>query len=278
VGLRWGRRRGERVARLYGALPTGWRSGTLDRGVDDPAHLAAWYFKRALEAEGVLVLGELRTRRRPLQYADEPKATDSSDPASPLQCGSNLPATPDRTVIASLEPAPVGNIVTEINLDSQNLYAEVLIRQLGRAAGTGSSFCGILQVQTFLEEIGLPRTSVEIADGSGLSNYNRATPAALTALLRHAAVAPWAETFRAGLPVGGGPVGTLRHRFRGTALEGKIHAKTGTLNHVDALAGYMEASSGETLVFSIIVNDRPLESSRAPRRIDTTLLAIAARH
>ena len=276
--LRLERRIGDLTARLYGELPTGSRAVTLDLGVDNPAHLAAWYFKRALEAEGVSVSGDLRTRRRPLQYADEPIPTDSSDPESPMRCAQTAQMAPSGTVIASLPPAPIRDIVTEINRDSQNLYAEVLLRQVGRAAGTGSSFCGRLQIQDFLDDAGVSRTSFEIADGSGLSNYNRATPATLTALLRYAAAAPWGEAFKASLPVGGGAEGTLRFRFRGTALEGRIFAKTGTLNHVDALSGYMQARSGKTLVFSIVVNDRPLDSPSAMHQIDAVLLSIAKQH
>ena len=275
--LRLERRFGDLTARLYGELPTGSRTVTLDIGVDNPAHLAAWYFKRALEAEGVSVTGDLQTRRRPLQYADEPKPIDPGAPESPLQCAENGQTPTRETVIASLPPAPVRHVVNEVNRDSQNLYAEVLLRQLGRAAGTGSTFCGLLQIENHLEAIGVPRHSYHIADGSGLSNYNRATPEAITALLRYVANAPWGDAFRESLPVGGGPDGTLKFRFRGTPLEGRIFAKTGTLNHVDALSGYMLARSGQTLVFSIIVNDRPLDTPSAMHRIDAALLEIADR-
>lgn len=251
------------------------KSVTLDLAVDDPAHLAAWYLKRALEAKGVSVSGKLRTRSRPLQFADEPIPVDPNDPAAQSQCAQRNQNTSNEIVIASLQPASTRDIVIEVNRESQNLYAEVLLRQLGRAAGTGSSFCGLLQIQKFLDGVGVPRGSYSIADGSGLSNYNRASPATITTLLRYAASASWGDIFRASLPVGGDSVGTLKYRFRGSALEGKVFAKTGTLNHVDALSGYMLARSGKTLVFSIIVNDRPLDSPAATRQIDATLLSIA---
>lgn len=279
--LRLERRIGERTARLYGELPVGSRSVMLDLGVDNPAHLAAWTFRQALEAKGVSVLGELRTRRRPLQYTDEPKATnpdDANDLGAQLACGPRDQEVAHGTVIASLPPAPLQEVVTVINQESQNLYAEVLLRQLGHVAGTGSSFCGRLQIQNFLEEVGVQRASYDIADGSGLSNYNRVTPATVTALLRYAAAAPWGDAYRASLPVGGATVGSLRYQFRGSALEGRIFAKTGSLNHADALSGYMQAQSGRTLVFSIIVNDRPLESPSAMSQIASTLLNIAAQH
>ena len=148
--LRLERHIGERTARLYGELPMGSRSVTLDLAIDNPAHLAAWTFKQALEAKGVSVSGELRTRRRPLQYADEPKPTHPNDPAAKLRCGSREQDASKENVIASLPPAPLQEVVNVINRKSQNLYAEVLLRQLGHVAGTGSSFCGRLQVEEFL--------------------------------------------------------------------------------------------------------------------------------
>lgn len=276
--LRLERKIGDRTARLYGELPIGSRSMTLDLAVDNPAHLAAWYFKRALEAEGVKVSGELRTQRRPLQYDDEPIPANPNDAASLSHCIPRNGVDPSGEVITSLPPASIREIVVDVNRESQNLHAEVLLRQLGRAAGTGSSFCGLLQIQKFLTDIGVPRASYDIADGSGLSHYNRATPETITTLLSYAAAAPWGEVYRASLPVGGHSIGTLRYRFRGTALEGKIFAKTGTLNHVDALSGYLEAQSGEMLAFSIIVNDRPLDSPKATSHIDAALLKIAANY
>lgn len=275
--LRLERRIGEKSARLYGELPARSRPVKLSLGVDNPAHMAAWSFRHALEAEGVLVRGSVKTRRRPLQYADEPKAVDPTNAHSPHQCAKNNDTARPQTIIASLPAAPLQDIIQDINRDSQNLHAEVLLRQLGQTSGAGSSFCGLLQIEQMLDMIGVSRSSYDIADGSGLSSYNRATPKAITTLLHHAATAPWAEAFQASMPVGG-QTGTLRHRFRGTALDGKIFAKTGTLNHVDALSGFMQAKSGKTLIFSIIVNDRPLESPSAAPQIDATLLSIAARH
>nr|WP_070961677.1 D-alanyl-D-alanine carboxypeptidase/D-alanyl-D-alanine-endopeptidase [Hyphomonas sp. Mor2] len=276
--LRLERRMGNRKARLYGQLVAGARSFTLDLAVDDPAHLAVWHFKQALEAEGVTVSGALKTQHRPLQYVDEPISTDPDDPEAPRQCAQQIDSVPETPVLTALDPAPLQDIVTEINRDSHNMYAEVLLRQLGRAAGTGSTFCGVLQIETFLDEVGVDRASYDIADGSGLSNYNRATPATMTALLRYAAAAPWGDAYKASLPVGGAQDGTLKYRFRGTALDGKVFAKTGTLNHVDALSGYMQARSGKTLVFSIIINDRPLSSPSAMPAIQATLLEIAERY
>ncbi|WP_158305857.1 D-alanyl-D-alanine carboxypeptidase/D-alanyl-D-alanine-endopeptidase [Parvularcula bermudensis] len=278
LALRLERREGERAARLYGEMPSGSRSMTLDLGVDDPAHLAVWYFEQALKAEGVTVQGELRSRHRALQYTDETIKADLDDPDSPKTCRVSPPVKSDGVVIASLPATPIRDIVNTINRDSQNLYAEVLLRQLGWIEGTASSFCGLLHIERFLNDVGVPRSSYDFADASGLSSYNRVTPATITALLRYAAAQDWGDAYRESLPVGGAPIGTLKYRFRGTALENNVFAKTGTLNHVDALSGYLVAQSGKVLVFSIIVNDRPLESLSAMERIESLLLQIAEQH
>ncbi|MDP3460164.1 MAG: D-alanyl-D-alanine carboxypeptidase, partial [Hyphomonas sp.] len=85
----------------------------------------------------------------------------------------------------------------------------------------------------------------------------------------------WGDAFRATLPVGG-QSGSLARRFRGTPLEGRVFAKTGTVQGVNALSGFLIAASGETLVFSVIANDRPADSGSAVPVIDALLLEIAA--
>ena len=109
-----------------------------------------------------------------------------------------------------------------------------------------------------------------------MSTYNRISPRATVALLRWTASQPWAAAYRASLPIGGVD-GTLRRRFAGTPLAGRIFAKTGTLNATNALSGWMIAASGRKLTFSIIANDVP-DGTSALAAMDGTLLAIAAQN
>jgi D-alanyl-D-alanine carboxypeptidase/D-alanyl-D-alanine-endopeptidase (penicillin-binding protein 4) len=95
----------------------------------------------------------------------------------------------------------------------------------------------------------------------------------MVVFLRWAASQPWGAAWRAGLPVGGID-GTLARRFKGTALENRIFAKTGTLNASSALSGYMTAKSGRTLLFSVYANDIP-EGARATDAMDAALVMIA---
>ena len=97
---------------------------------------------------------------------------------------------------------------------------------------------------------------------------------AVAALLRWAQTQPWGAAWRATFPVAGVD-GTLARRFRGTPLEGRLFAKTGTLNATNALSGYLTARSGRTLVFSFYANDVPGDVS-ATEWMDRTLNLIAA--
>lgn len=96
----------------------------------------------------------------------------------------------------------------------------------------------------------------------------------MATFLRWAAAQPWGNDWRAMMPVGGAD-GTLARRFRGTSLEGKIFAKTGSLHGVNALSGFMIARSGQTLVFAVYANDRPAEAPSIIGEMDANLLRIA---
>ena len=127
---------------------------------------------------------------------------------------------------------------------------------------------------TALEEAGAPANGHDLFDGSGLSVYNRVSPRTIVTLLRHAAAQDWGDDWRATFPVGGRD-GSLRHRFRGTILEARIVAKTGTLKGTNALSGYLITASGQTLVFALIANERPLVVPSVIPFMDAALVRIA---
>ena len=125
-----------------------------------------------------------------------------------------------------------------------------------------------------LDGAGVDRWSYDFADGAGMSNYNRLTPRAAVRFLRWTQTQPWGAAWRDTLPVGGLD-GTLARRFRGTPLDRKLFAKTGTINAANALSGFLTAASGRTLVFSALANDMPGDAS-ATSAVDKALLAVAA--
>lgn len=249
---------------VSGTIGAAAKPETLRLGVDDPAHFAAWRLAELLRARGVKVTGAVRSRYRPLLPSDDPARRDPAARLAPAQ----VPA------LAALEPAPLGEDVALVNKVSQNLHADLLLRRLGLIRGTGSLADGHAVVRAMLAEAGVPERAVSLSDGSGMSTYNRVSPRGMTGLLGWIARQPWGAMFRDTLPVGGKD-GTLARRFAGTALEGRVFAKTGTLNASNALAGWMTAASGRTLAFAIYANDVP-EGVRATDFMDRALLAVAA--
>ena len=238
--------------------PISWKLG-----VDDPADYAAWQLTDMLKARGVSVTGHIRSRHRPLLPEDDPKLRE----AAPVRA-------PQPAPLATLTPGPLAEDVVTINKVSQNLHAELLLRRLGLAKGSGSIADGQAAVTAMLAEAGVSPLQVSLSDGSGMSSYNRVAPRGTVKLLQFAARQPWSGAFRASLPIGGVD-GTLRRRFAGTPLQGRIFAKTGTLNATNALAGWLVAASGRTLTFAIYANDVP-EEVRATAIMDRALLALAA--
>lgn len=256
TALHFHRMPGSRHALLGGTVAVGAEPELLRLGIDDPAHYAAWRLSTLLRERGVRVNRAASAVHRP-----------------PLP---GQPAPPPEPPLAQLTPPPLIEDVTRINKESQNLHAELLLRRVGTVAGNGSIAGGGAAVEAMLAAAGVPRTAFDFADGSGMSTYNRVTPRALVTLLRWIERQPWGSAWRSTLPIAGLD-GTLEKRFRGTPLQGRLFAKTGSLNATNALAGTMIAASGRTLTFAILANDVP-GSASATAFIDRALTLIAAQN
>lgn len=272
ASLRLERRPGSDVVRLYGSLPLESSAIALRIRIDDPAEAAALRFRRLLEQRGVAVDGEARARHRPLALSDEAGGGPDAAPGRGAD-----PADEAGVEIGRLSRRPLALSLQRIGKTSQNLHAELMLRRLGLGQGTGSRAQGLAVVEAVLAEAGIPRAAFDLHDGSGLSVYNRVSPRATTTFLLWTMRQPWGAAWRATLPIGGRD-GTLARRFVGTPLEGRIFAKTGSLNGVSALAGFLTAASGRTLVFAVYANDRSSAAGPATGTMDRMLVALAAAH
>lgn len=260
--LRFTRMPGSMELRLTGRILAGGEPENLRLGIDDPAHYAATRLRALLEARGVRVTGQIGVRHRPAEGGEGEQPTSNARPSVSIA-----------PVLAQLTPPPIADDLTRINKESQNLHAELMVRRVGLARGSGSISDGVAAIEAMMSRAGAARTGWDLSDGSGMSTYNRMAPRAAAALLRWAASQPWGAAWRATFPVAGVD-GTLARRFRGTALERRLFAKTGTLNATNALSGYMIARSGRTLTFSFFANDVPGGGS-ATAVMDAALVAIA---
>ena len=244
-----------------------WGEIPLDAGEDqdsvsiaDPPQLMGELLHRALEARGVAVRGRVEVR-----HPTRLEAATATDP---------FPKAPPRAVLAEHLSHPLAEDIKIINKVSHNLHVEMLLRTLGHEVKNyGSLTVGLEVLQEFAAQVGVEPGAVNFADGSGLSRQDLVAPRAIVKLLEYMAASPRFQVFLDSLPVAGED-GTLADRFTGPPARGRIHAKTGAMEHVNALSGYMDLPSGERLAFSILGNNHPLKSAEGAAVLDRIALVI----
>lgn len=180
--------------------------------------------------------------------------------------------------LAAVESPVLSELVKETNQNSNNLYAEALLRGLAvkqpGLQNKSSADIGLEVLKTTLNTLGVDSTGYVLADGSGLSRRNLITPEALVQTLQGMAKTPATDVYRASLPVAG-KSGSLINRFRNTAAEGIVQAKTGTLRGAIALSGYVNSSQYPPLVFSIMVNQSEQPVSVLRQAVDEIVVLLA---
>ncbi|MEQ2005832.1 MAG: D-alanyl-D-alanine carboxypeptidase/D-alanyl-D-alanine-endopeptidase [Limisphaerales bacterium] len=222
---------------LHGSLPAD------DKGLADAMPVprpALWFLtqlREALARRGITITGQLRTRdwlaaeAAPVDYARQVE-------------------------VAFTESRPVSELVEKMMKPSQNLYAQLLLLQVGaRTAKPGQTTedAGLSEMQKFLAEAGVRRGSVLLEEGAGLSRGCLLMPDATVQLLRHMDQHPAAAAYRASLPIAGVD-GSLKSRFHGTPAERNVLAKTGSLRYVSSLSGHVTTAAKERLIFSFMLN------------------------
>jgi serine-type D-Ala-D-Ala carboxypeptidase/endopeptidase (penicillin-binding protein 4) len=179
-------------------------------------------------------------------------------------------------VLGAHMSVPMIQDITVANKMSLNLHAELLLRLLGKLYGSDGSFAqGARVVRQFMVDAGVNNGDFFLYDGSGLSSGDKIAPRAFTGLLAYASKQTWGEAWRQTLPVAGVD-GTLDNRFKDSPIKKRMWAKTGTLNEVNSLSGYISVDSGRMLAFSILVNGEHPGSTVEEDAIDRIAEAIAA--
>jgi D-alanyl-D-alanine carboxypeptidase, serine-type, PBP4 family len=255
------RKFGENLIEISGNLPAGNSGFSNNLTVSRPAELFASMLKQRLVEKGIVVTGQARA----------------------ITVGGVIPTTP-LVEIAKIESPPLSLIAAKTMKPSQNMYTETLLWTIGEnerkraliAQGTQptSSELGVTAVKNFLTGIGIAPDAVMQYDGSGLSRHNLITPSAVIQLYTYMAKqSKHSQAWRDSLTIGGVD-GTLRNRFKGTRAEANFRGKTGTINQVSALSGYVTTAGGEQLVFSMLVNGVSQTSTRVGM-IDEIVLMLA---
>lgn len=232
----------QNVLEISGTLPVGDKGFADSVTVSRPAELFVALLRQRLAQKGIVVAGQ--TRVIGAKEKTNPPVVSITPPVE----------------IARLESPPFSLIAAKTMKPSQNLYTETILWTLGEQLGdktnpkATSAERGTAVVRNFLTEIGVAPDGLIQWDGSGLSRHNLVTPAALITLYSYMAKqsrysAAWMDSLTIG-----GVDGTLRNRFKGARTNGNVRGKTGTIDQVSALSGYVTSAAGERFVFSIIVN------------------------
>jgi D-alanyl-D-alanine carboxypeptidase/D-alanyl-D-alanine-endopeptidase (penicillin-binding protein 4) len=178
------------------------------------------------------------------------------------------------TVLAEHVSLPLAEDVRLVNKISENLHAELLLRVAAREKTGAMTIEDALPfAESWRDAAGLPAGGALLTDGSGLSREDLVTPRAIVALLEYASRQSWGELFRSTLPIAGED-GTLADRMKATPADGRIQAKTGTLEHVNALSGYATSVGGAHLVFSFLSDDHAMPGHDAEAVLDSIAIAM----
>jgi D-alanyl-D-alanine carboxypeptidase/D-alanyl-D-alanine-endopeptidase (penicillin-binding protein 4) len=226
------------VAYVWGSLAAGDAKAT---GAVPVNHPAAWFvamLRDGLAKRGIVVTGGTRA----VNWLDREETP--FDPAKMVE-------------VASVESPPLSEMLKLTLKPSENLYAQLLLLQVGAHVPIGARTteeAGMEAMRHFLTEAGVKRGTALLQEGSGLSRTGLVTPAATVQLLTFMDHHGAHREFEEALPIAGVD-GTLRSRFRGTPAAGNVHAKTGSLEYVFTLSGYMTNKAGARLAFSIMLNN-----------------------
>ncbi len=216
---------GTNTIELTGRVSSSYR-GTVRIPIENPTRFTLHAFRDALEAEGITVGASL------FDIDDLNSLPDYDD---------------DEPLLIHVSP-PMSEIVRRINRSSDNLYAEQVFRTF---SGNGSTRGGSERVISFLNRAGVETEGLSIRDGSGLSRKDMVTPQSIVGLLDQMNQHPARQAYWNSLPEGGGSGSTLRSRLQGVPMRGK----TGSLEYVRALSGYVNAPNGRQLAFAIVANN-----------------------
>ncbi|MCB0879473.1 MAG: D-alanyl-D-alanine carboxypeptidase/D-alanyl-D-alanine-endopeptidase [Thermoleophilia bacterium] len=250
---------GTNIAALAGALKR--RGITLVRGhmmvdddlFDEVRYVPQWkpsFYYDETGALGALTVNQsqmgrwigTRSTRKPDVYAGETLRTILKNQGVEITARTEPGSVPDdATVVAQVASPTLRELLAHMNSTSDNFYAETLIKQLGverfGERGDGSTADGARAVRAALVDLGADMRGVSIVDGSGLAYGNRVTARAVGHVLGLGAQAEWGEAWIHTFAQSGRS-GTLRHRMTRRPYYSRVYAKTGTLRHASALAGF----------------------------------------
>ena len=230
---------------IEGTIPVDQSDFVVKAAMPDPPLVAAETFLRKMRAGGIQLSG-----RTVKIYSDD---------------GTN------KTIIGTQPSPPLKALIVPLNKESLNLYAEHLLREIGRKfAGEPFLEKGLEACRQYCKDKGIDDKGFFPEDGSGLSRSNAMTAQTLVETMKHIYDGPLREIFFASLPVAGVD-GTLRNSFKGTPLEQNLRAKTGSMARVRSIAGTLKTKGGRTILFAVIINNFDLKAAETAKLLEAIL-------
>jgi serine-type D-Ala-D-Ala carboxypeptidase/endopeptidase (penicillin-binding protein 4) len=247
------REHGSNSIMVSGTIPADAQKAREWVAVWEPALYAGILFKKSLEDHGIKVVGKIKTGN----------------------------AAVTMTSLITHKSMPLSELMIPFMKLSNNGHAEVLVKEMGKVVhGEGSWEKGLEVIASELSRIGIDTSTLVLRDGSGISHANLIPANEITKLLFMAQKEEWFPVFQRSLPVAGVKDrmigGTMRNRLKEDNLKDRVAAKTGTLTGVSTLAGYVNTESGESLIFSIMLNN--LLDDREGRKVEDQIVRILARY
>jgi D-alanyl-D-alanine carboxypeptidase/D-alanyl-D-alanine-endopeptidase (penicillin-binding protein 4) len=235
------------IVRVFGQLIAGADPEPASIAVPNPGERFLQRFQRSLAEHGIMV----------------------------AQTRLAAAATAEWRELAVVESPTLAELLVPTNQDSNNLYAEALLKTLGRAAAdrTDATTAGIAATMQSLQAIGLDPEAVVMVDGSGLARKNLITPEAMVDVLQGMARSPQAAVYRDSLAIAG-VSGTLKNRWLDSPVAGHLYGKSGAISRNFALAGYLEPPQAEPVAFSIFINNLNERGRVARQLIDDIVLTM----
>jgi D-alanyl-D-alanine carboxypeptidase/D-alanyl-D-alanine-endopeptidase (penicillin-binding protein 4) len=245
-------RPGEAALTVAGSIPAGASPAVMAVSVGNPTLWFASAFKNRLVRDGIDVTGD---------------AVDIDD----------VPAIAGRDTMPVLythQSRPLSEIAQPLLKDSINLYGEALMRLNAAASVLPTNDAALEGLRTRLASWGISTDSQQLVDGSGLSRRDAISADALAIVLQRMADPSGKSPFVTGLPVAGVD-GSLSSRMKGTAADGNVRAKTGTMSNIRSLAGYVTTRDGERLAFVIMINNFEGTGGNANEATDAIAVRLA---
>ena len=184
----------------------------------------------------------------------------------------------DSTVIriASYQSPKLEEILKIVNKRSQNLFAEQLLRTVAAVVDSDGTGQYALELEKeFLKQIGIDPVHMYFMDGSGYSRTNLVTPESIVGVLKYIRNHKYWKTFYESLPKAG-MERTLNHRMKNTPAEGNVRAKTGTMDNVSTISGFLRTADNEEMVFSILCNNFSIDNLEVQKIQDSILVKLAS--